>query len=99
MEGAVDGNPRISQGTVDMGAYEYGQFIFRISQVAAMPSGEIQLLWNSRPGENYTIFTCTDIMTGTWVGVETVASGGMSTTWIHSDMLANRKLFYRVDID
>jgi hypothetical protein len=97
MEGAVDGNPCVSQETVDMGEYEY-RSIFRISQIVTMPSGEIQLLWNSRRGENHTILTCTDIMTGTLVGVETVASGGLSTTWTHFHMPAKRQLFYRVDV-
>ena len=106
MWGAVDldGNERIIDGdedgsnVVDMGAYEY-RFTFRISKVTTAPSGEIQLTWSSRPGQYYTVFTCTDIMTGTWVGVETVASGGTTTTWIHSHMPANRQLFYRVDVD
>ena len=88
----LDGNPRISQGTVDMGAYEH---LFEITKT---PSGEIQLKWSSRPGESYIIWSCADLCGGGWNEETTIPSQGNSTTWTGPETSSPCK-FYRIGIE
>jgi len=105
MAGAVDldGNPRLWRGAsslnVDMGAYEYGSFSFSIADVVVVgPGGELQLRWNSRQGDTYTIWSCSDPSAPkAWSREETIPSGGETTTWSDSDTTSTHK-FYRIEL-
>ena len=101
MTGAVDldGHPRIlfgvSSATVDMGAYEY--YPFKITKISIDSGGTPSLTWISRPGDSYTVWSCSDLAVVSWIEVETVPSQGTETTW--TDQTATGKIkFYRVEI-
>ncbi len=95
-----DGNPRIffgkSSKTVDMGAYEYGSWPFRIVEVAAPSGAGSGLIWSSRVGETYVVWSCLDLLTGKWEEKATVPSQGEITTWTDADPTP-RLRFYRIE--
>ena len=93
----LDGNPRIWNDTVDMGAYEYGSFPFKVVSLIK-DAGEAELTWNSRPGDTYRIWSCSDLLAADWSEEETVASHGETTSWKDSDASAVRK-FYRIKVE
>jgi hypothetical protein len=95
----LDGNPRVFRGglslTVDMGAYEYASWSFRISEVLVETTGGLRLTWTSRPGDEYVVWSCTDLTSGAWTQEATVPSAGDSTSWTDPSPSGSQK-FYKV---
>ena len=59
--------------------------------------GEARLIWTSRPGDVYTVWSCHDIESGAWVEEGTVLSQGGTTSWMRELPLGCR-CFYRVEM-
>ncbi len=97
----LEGNARIfygaSSATVDMGAYEYDSFRFIIVRILRPGGGIAELTWSSRPGDAYTVWSCTDLDGSQWEEQATVPSQGEATTWSDPEMASARK-FYRIEV-
>ncbi len=98
----MSGNPRIFHGdqsqTVDMGAYEYRSWPFRIVGFAKKPGSQLEVTWNSRPGDTYTVISCFNLGAEQWIEEDTVQSAGDQTNWIDSSTGSAVK-FYRIRVD
>ncbi len=92
-----DGDPRIWHGTVDMGAFEYDSFSFRIVGIVARHDGEAALTWNSRLGDTYTVWSCFDLSASTWTEEATLPSQGETTSWVDTASAEGMKL-YRIEL-
>ncbi len=93
----IVGNPRICQGSrslaVDIGAYEY--FRSSITRVRRTSEGEVELTWTSRPGDEYTVWSCFDLANGTWDKLGTTRAEEPWTSWMDAGA-GVRTRFYRI---
>jgi hypothetical protein len=98
----VEGNRRIWPGrlseTVDIGAFEYDSFPFKVTRVVTFSSGETRVTWNSRPGDVYVVWSSPALLTGSWTVQATIPSQGDTTTYIDPDTTAVSR-FYRIGFD
>lgn len=96
----LDGNSRILYGwdseTVDMGAYEYVPFNFRVQKVEIPSPGTIRLTWTSRPDTTYGVETSSDLNIWSWTGEVIPASGSGTTTW--TTTIGGSRHFYQVQL-
>jgi len=74
-----------------------GAFLFWMLAVMRAPGGGIDITWDSRPGDNYSLQSCFDLETELWNEEATISSHGDSTTWTDSDSISTRK-FYRIEL-
>jgi hypothetical protein len=97
----LDGNNRIFFGgnskNVDMGAYEYNSFPFKIVEVNRAPRGQLHLKWASRPAETYDLWSWTPFQAASWSYEATVSSQGTLTSWTGSSTSPQQR-FYVVEL-
>jgi hypothetical protein len=102
MAGTLDlaWNNRIFNGgnspTVDMGAYEYGSFPFKIVTVTKTVAGLHTLTWTSRPGDTYVVWSRQSLPGWGWVNEGTVTSQGYQTTCTVPGAAGTK--FYRIEL-
>ena len=82
---------------VDMGPYEYGSWPFRILAVMRGAGGDAELTWSSRPGDSYTVWSRSDLLTAQWIEEATITSRSQSTTWSDPHTTSPRK-FYIIEM-
>jgi len=96
----MDGNPRIFNETVDMGAYEYLPLALavRVTEVLKMSSGDLKLVWKSRYPDTYAIWSSFSVEAGSWDNEAVIQSQGRSTTWTDLKAGGCSRKFYRIEI-
>jgi hypothetical protein len=98
----LDRNNRVFKGTlsvtVDMGAYEYGSFPFKVSKVEKPTASSVKLTWNSRTGDTYEIWSV-DGFTNTpiWNHEATVSSQGQTSVWTGA-AAPGKRVFYTIGL-
>lgn len=93
----LDGNVRVMDGVVDMGAYEFGSFAFKATVAKSGFTGRMEVTWSSRPGDIYRVWSSPDILAPQWAEEVTLPSTGEATTWTDPDTFSPRK-FYRIEL-
>jgi hypothetical protein len=67
-----------------------------ITEVVRVTGDRPQIRWKSLTGNNYTVWSCTDLCSGVWVKEADVCSQSTATCWMDGDP-APRAKFYRVE--
>lgn len=88
----LDGNNRILNGLVDMGAYENPRHVFG-RLVIGKDGHAVALAWNSLPGESYAVEASTDLLH--WERIANASSQGPYSRWV-VPWSAVSPTFYRV---
>jgi hypothetical protein len=87
----LDGNPRIANGTADMGAYEW---------FSAGPTSYIwtavEVGWYTLAGTNYQVQATTNLQSGQWQNLGGVTTGNGSLMSVFDSTRTNAAKFYRV---
>jgi hypothetical protein len=102
----ADGNLRIAHGTsiiagepdVDRGAYEFLSYPFRIVRIVKDMGDEIGLGWTAQPNDTYTVWSCDDLLSGSWIEEDTVAGTGHTALWMDTGPFDTVK-FYRIEMN
>ena len=80
-----------------MGAYEYGSYVFKITEVQMTSAGQARLTWSSREGDTYVIWSCSEPSASTWTKETEVLSLGQTASWTDPEPLAGKK-FHMVQL-
>ncbi len=67
-----------------------------ITEVVRVSGDCPQIRWTSLAGNNYTVWSCTDLCSGVWVKEADVCSQSTATCWMDADPVPRAK-FYRVE--
>ncbi len=68
---------------------------FTFTEIVGITESIFQLTWESRPGDNFVIWSSTDLLAG-WVQVQTIGSQGGTTTWLDPSAGGTMK-FYKIE--
>ena len=68
---------------------------FAFTEIVGITETIFQLTWESRPGDNFVIWTSTDLLSG-WVEELMMGSQGETTTWIDPSA-GGRMKFYKIE--
>lgn len=60
-----------------------------------MTGGEVELTWTSRPGDEYTVWSCFDLVDGKWEKVGQINAEQPWTHWLDASAGAKTR-FYRI---
>lgn len=93
----LDGNPRVAQGRVDMGAYEHGSTAFMLLRLQPALGGGTELMWSSEPEASYAVWSRASLSTAPWTLEVAIDSQGRLTRWTDPATSARAK-FYRVEL-
>ena len=86
----LDGNARIVNGTVDMGAYETGFSI-------GIRFSAIDVTWNSAPGITYQVQSSTNLLSpASWTNVGTSVTATGTSAYVYDWIRDYNGKFYRI---
>ncbi len=68
-----------------------------MAEISASTGGGFQVMWTSAPGRLYTIWSCTDLLAGSWKEEKTLWFPGVLATWADPETVSGGK-FYRIEV-